>query len=219
METQARPVTADTKGRLLDAAERLFAERGYDATSLRDITAAAGVNLAAVHYHFGSKAGLLRAVVGRVLAPANERRAAGLDALERAGAPPAVDALLAAFVEPVYDVFDRDTERGRVLARLFGRVMGDPGAETRRIVIEEAGPVEGRYLRAFARALPGLPEEELAWRFRCLIGLLVSHQAGLLDDPAGRAGAVGQERTWLRAVLRALLDAPPAGGGGQHPAP
>ena len=72
----------DTKDRILDTAERLFADKGYPATSLRDITNEAGVNLAAVNYHFGSKEALLSAVLDRRIGPVNEKRLELLDAAE-----------------------------------------------------------------------------------------------------------------------------------------
>ena len=75
-------VAIETKNRILDAAERLFADFGYKATSLRDITSEAGVNLASVNYHFGSKEALLAALLERNFAPVNRRRIELLDALE-----------------------------------------------------------------------------------------------------------------------------------------
>src|SRR3954471_3227822 len=85
----------ETKLRILDTAERLFAESGFAATSLRQIISEAGVNLAAVHYHFGSKDELLDAVVTRKAAPVNEERLALLDGLPaEAGIPAILDAFL-----------------------------------------------------------------------------------------------------------------------------
>ena len=99
MESQA-PST--TKDRLLDAAEELFSSRGIDATSLRAITIAAEVNLAAVNYHFGSKDGLVKTVFLRRLEPLNNERLELLDALEisAAGAPIELEAILDAWVMP-----------------------------------------------------------------------------------------------------------------------
>ena len=74
----------DTKERILDVAERLFADRGFPATPLRDITSEAGVNVASVNYHFGSKEALLAAVLERRLHPVNARRLELLDAIESA---------------------------------------------------------------------------------------------------------------------------------------
>ncbi|HMC58416.1 MAG TPA: helix-turn-helix domain-containing protein, partial [Candidatus Solibacter sp.] len=90
----------DTKQKILDTAERLFGEQGYDATSLRHIIAEAGVNLAAVHYHFGSKEELLDEVVVRRAGPVNEARIAMLDRLEAAEGPPVVEKVLEAFLLP-----------------------------------------------------------------------------------------------------------------------
>ena len=93
---------ADTKERILDAAEHLFAERGVDGASLRAVTREAHVNLAAVHYHFGSKEGLLEAVVARRIGPINQDRLKGLEELEAAaqGAPIPVEDLLRVFLAP-----------------------------------------------------------------------------------------------------------------------
>src|SRR5512143_118352 len=94
---------AETKDRILDAAERLFAEHGFDATSLRMITAEAGVNLAAVNYHFRSKDALIEAVFSRCIRPLNRERLRLLAAVEEAsgGAPPRLEDVIRAFVTPV----------------------------------------------------------------------------------------------------------------------
>ena len=95
----------ETKERLLDVAERLFADFGYRATSLRDITSEAGVNLASVNYHFGSKDALLAALLDRRFAPVNHRRLELLDELE-ASADGAVGLrdLVRAFLSPPFDL-------------------------------------------------------------------------------------------------------------------
>src|SRR5579864_4688441 len=95
-----------TKNRILNAAERLFAHDGFEATSLRAITTEANVNLAAVNYHFQSKDALVRAVIGRRMGPVNEKRIAMLDACE-AGAgdgPLPLEPLLEAFLRPVLEI-------------------------------------------------------------------------------------------------------------------
>src|SRR5678809_546336 len=88
--------SAGTKTRILDAAERLFVEHGFEATSLRSLTSAAGVNLAAVNYHFGSKEELFQAVLTRRLDPMNQERIELLEKLEREspGRPISVEKIL-----------------------------------------------------------------------------------------------------------------------------
>src|SRR2546421_12961401 len=109
----ADPTSADTKTRILDAAEVLFMEHGFEATSLRQITAAAGVNLAAVNYHFGSKEELFQAVLTRRLDPMNAERMALLDEYERdqAGEELSCEKILAAMFIPALRL-SRDTKRG-----------------------------------------------------------------------------------------------------------
>src|SRR5437899_12857181 len=97
-----KDVPVATKDRILDAAESLFMEHGFEATSLRSITAAAGVNLAAVNYHFGSKEELFQSVLTRRLDPMNHARLALLTRLEGEAAPHALscDKILTALFVP-----------------------------------------------------------------------------------------------------------------------
>ncbi|KAA9156351.1 TetR/AcrR family transcriptional regulator [Amycolatopsis acidicola] len=92
-----------TRRRLLLAAERLFAERGIDAVSLRAIMAGAGTNIASVHYHFGSKESLVKALIAERGDEVFARRAVLLDELERPGALTA-EGLARAFVLPVAEM-------------------------------------------------------------------------------------------------------------------
>src|SRR6266853_3840828 len=108
---------ADTKTRILDSAEKLFGLNGFEATSLRDITAEADVNLAAVNYHFQSKDSLIDAVIARRIEPINKRR---LEMLDAAGPNPSLEQILTAFITPVLDL---DLEP---LIPLMGRVFSNP---------------------------------------------------------------------------------------------
>src|ERR1700735_4839102 len=107
----------DTKTRILDAAEKLFGEKGFDGTSLRDITAEADVNLAAVNYHFQSKESLIEAVIMRAAGPINDKR---LAMLEASGPDPTIENILEAFVAPILEY---DYER---MAPLMARVLASP---------------------------------------------------------------------------------------------
>jgi AcrR family transcriptional regulator len=156
-----------TKDRILDAAERLLARKQVDATSLREITAEADVNLAAVNYHFQSKDALIRAVIARRIGPVNVKRLAMLDAIE-AGAgegPPPIGAVIEAFIRPVIEL--RGT---RTIAPLMGRVFAESAEFLERFFREHLAEVTERFLAAFGRAVPLLPREEVFWRTHFLIG-------------------------------------------------
>src|SRR5260370_41736213 len=115
----------DTKQKILDAAERLFSEQGYAATSLRQIIAEAGVNLAAVHYHFGSKEELLDDVVRRRAGPVNEARIALLDCIEaeKGNAPPLVERVLEAFLLPTAEAASRHPQFVKLMGRMLAEGM------------------------------------------------------------------------------------------------
>jgi AcrR family transcriptional regulator len=170
-----------TKDRILDAAESLFMEHGFEATSLRAITAAAGVNLASVNYHFGSKEELFQAVLTRRLDPMNQERLDLLTALEReSGQTP-----LPLRSHPGGDVRarvaprPRDPERGgKNFLRLLGRAYADPAPFIRRFLAEQYATMIDRFKTAFGRALPELPKKELSWRLHFIMGALSYTLAG-----------------------------------------
>lgn len=164
-------MSIDTKERLLDAAERLFAQRGFAATSLRDITAEAQANLASVNYHFGSKEALLDAVFERRLVPVNDERLTLLDEYELAAGKRSVSLqrLLWAFLAPPFRHMHTAGDAGRHFMQLVGRVHGAPGGTSREFV-SRFDTVRKRFQSAFARALPHLEEEEVERRMHYVIG-------------------------------------------------
>jgi AcrR family transcriptional regulator len=169
-----------TKARILDAAESLFMEHGFEATSLRTITAAAGVNLASVNYHFGSKEELFQAVLARRLDPMNQERLDLLTRLEQDAGPAALpcDRILAAMFIPALRLA-RDPERGgKDFLRLLGRAYADPAPFIRRFLAEQYATMIVRFKAAFARALPELPRKELSWRLHFIMGALSYTLAG-----------------------------------------
>src|SRR5882672_5833805 len=123
--TQKKHQPADTKVRILTAAESLFMERGYAATTLRMITAKAKVNLAAVNYHFGSKDALIREVFERRLGPLNSARIAHLDGLESGarGKPLTTEQIMEAIVTPALQVSKDPLGGGAVFLRLLGQAF------------------------------------------------------------------------------------------------
>ena len=161
-----------TKDRILEAAETLFIERGFAATSMRAVTGMAGANLAAVHYHFGSKEGLLSAVVHRRVAPVNQERLKGLDQLEaRVGAgATSVEEILEALLAPVLLQVSQD---GSGVPRLIGRLYGEPPSIVQPIIEREFGVLGRRFLAALSEALPEIPPDELSRRFQFIIGAMI----------------------------------------------
>jgi len=174
------PKSTATKERILDAAEALFMEHGFEATTLRQITAAASVNLAAVHYHFGSKEELFEAVLRRRLDPMNLERLALLTRFENESAPKALscEKILAAMFIPALRLA-RDPERGgKNFLRLLGRAYADPAPFIRRFLSEQYAVMIARFKAAFGRALPHLPKQELTWRLHFVMGALSFTLAG-----------------------------------------
>ncbi len=180
VRTLEREAPVATKDRILDVAESLFMEHGFEATSLRSITAAAGVNLAAVNYHFGSKEELFQAVLTRRLDPMNQERLDLLSALERAAAPAAVpcEQILSAMFVPALRLA-RDPERGgKDFLRLLGRAYADPAPFIRQFLSAQYATMIARFKAAFAHALPELPPKELSWRLHFIMGALSYTLAG-----------------------------------------
>lgn len=169
-----------TKEKILDAAEALFMTHGFEATSLRSITAAADVNLAAVNYHFRSKEELFQAVLTRRLDPMNQRRVDLLTRLEQAAAPNAVpcEKILAALFLPALELA-RDRERGGTnFLRLLGRAYADPAPFIRQFLSARYAVMIERFKAAFGEALPELPKRELSWRLHFMMGALSYTLAG-----------------------------------------
>ena len=185
----------DTRERILDVAERLFGERGFPATSLRDITAEAGVNVASVNYHFGSKEALLAEVLERRLEPINERRLELLDAVEaRAGdGPPALEAVIRAFLSPPFHRQRVWGDDGQGFFRLVGRIHGETNEDFRATFVKQFDEVFRRFTAALHRALPHLDDADMSWRMLFMVGsmaftmswgpTLVAHGPAAARDP------------------------------------
>lgn len=214
-----------TKEAILDAAEELFAEHGFAATSLRAITAAAQVNLAAVNYHFGSKEALIDAVFARRVEPMNRARLDTLQALQATYADAAVplDRLIAAFVEPALALSHDRTLGGRRFVRLLGRSLTEPAGALHDSLRGHYEEVSERFKPAFARTLPQLPPEELYWRMHFMVGLLAYLMAGAdvmrliassrLSAQGGSDAVLPRLVTFIEAGMRAPVDASGASEG------
>jgi AcrR family transcriptional regulator len=170
----------ETKDRILAAAESLFMEQGYAATSLRSITAKARVNLAAVNYHFGSKEALIREVFDRRLGPLNQARLDYLARLEleAGGAPLSPEKILEAMIAPVVQLTRDPLKRGAIFLRLLGRALSEPVESMRQVLPVHYRDVVLRFKAALVRALPQIPEEELVWRMHFTFGAMAYAMAG-----------------------------------------
>ena len=181
-------MATDTKDRILDAAEQLFADLGFSTTSLRDITSEAGVNLASVNYHFGSKEALLTAVLARRIAPINELRLQRLDEVERAAGSmgPAMEDILRAFIAPPFEMKAACGDGDRKFVRLLGRVHVETNEEFRTAFIDQFMTVFSRFIEASQRVLPDIEPNEITARFWFIVGAMAhtmmwAQTAGLTD--------------------------------------
>ncbi|HSR53090.1 MAG TPA: TetR family transcriptional regulator [Acidobacteriota bacterium] len=180
-----------TQERILDAAERLFARDGFDGTSVRAITSKAGVNLAAAHYHFGSKEALIRAVFARRLVPLEEDRLKRLDAvMEAAGdGQPDLEGVIRAFIEPAFKICLKPEQGGRRFTRLMGRVHAESGEQVKSVVNQLFSQTIQRFAGALQRALPQLSRPQIFWKMSFLVGSMAFVMASPDAIARGSQGA------------------------------
>jgi Transcriptional regulator len=201
------PSTLSTSDRLLEVAERLFAEKGYSGVSLRSITAAADANMAAVHYYFRSKQGLLQAIFERRAAALTAVRMKALDAaLEEAGdGKPDVRKLLAAFVGPGVEL--AGSPEGETFNRLSAICSVDPDPDVRAIVFGVHDAVARTFTDALRRACPDIDATAFFVKLQCIFGsmMYIRTDNGRVDRlvPADEAMAAKADRA---ASLEHLLD-------------
>ena len=174
-------VQSDTVERILDAAEQLFAEKGFAETSLRLITGKAGVNLAAVNYHFGSKKALIQAVFARFLTPFCQNLEAELDRRERtaADAPTSLEELLELMVSQALGARPRLGQDLSVFMRLLGLALNRQQVHLRQYLEQRYGRVFRRYMLLLNQAAPNLPPLELWWRAHFMLGAAAFSMAGI----------------------------------------
>ena len=204
----------ETRTRILDAAEELFMQHGFEGTSMRQLTSKAGVNLAAVNYHFGSKDALIEAVFRRRLDPMNAARSAALQTLEATSPAPSPEAIIRAFIGESLRMIEDTKSGGRNFIRLLGRTYTEPSKPIRVLIGQLYAPTMERYKSAFERALPQMPREELVWRIHFMFGTL-SYTLAATDAVQLIAGCKPEDRhdarlleDRLAAFLAAGLTAP-----------
>jgi AcrR family transcriptional regulator len=165
----------ETKQRILAAALKVFAEQGYNAATLREITTAADVNIAAVNYHFGSKQALMRAVFGHLARPVNELRLKLLDEYEEQarGKPLSLEQIFDALFRPIVFLSRERKSGGFALVRLIIQVRALPQPFMNSVLSEQFDPVASRIVDAMSRALPHLNREEVFWRYDFALGAML----------------------------------------------
>ena len=207
-------MSLDTKDQILDAAEQLIAEKGIDAVSLRAITAAANVNLAAVHYHFGSKEALVAKVFQRRIEPINRERLRMLDEAEaRAGdGPLPVEDVLEAMVAPAIRVY-AEHAKGPLFMRVCGRIYAEQASYLEDLFAEQFQELVDRLTHAIGRALPEADPPDRAWGMHFAVGAMVHTMtesgklkrfSGGLCDPSDGDATIERMVRYAAAGLRAL---------------
>ncbi len=194
-----------TKLALLKATERLVAAKGFEATSLRAITAAAKVNLAAVNYHFSSKDALILAMLNRRLKPINEARLALLDQFEKAAGskPVPLEKILEALFRPILDLVARRSKEGRDFLRLIALALAEPSAFLKPLVEKEFSEKTRRFHRALRRTLPNLSDAEAHWRLHFAHGVFihtVAHSQVLECTSQGRCRITKADEVLRRII-------------------
>lgn len=193
----------ETRDRILDAAERLFAQSGFDGASMRQITHAAEVNVAAVNYHFGSKEELYAQVFIRRIVPINARRTQLLDAAEaqaeREGRVVSLPEVFTSFVRPVFEL----VEQAPSFLPLLARNIGAPPPFMAGVIETQFRALVHRYRGVLGLAAPHLPAQTLFWRMHFVIGAMLhcaSHHF-TIERLSGGLCRTGQTEEMVRHLI------------------
>ncbi|MGM0953396.1 MAG: TetR/AcrR family transcriptional regulator [Pseudomonadota bacterium] len=207
---------SDTVDRILDAAEVLFAERGFSETSLRMITSKAKVNLAAVNYHFGSKNALIHAVFARFLTPYSATLEESFDELESRseGRVPTLDRILWSLAESAARMPQRNERGISIFMRLLGLAYTQSQGHLRKFLEQEYSEPFGRFMRLLKEATPELSAVDRYWRIQFMLGAtaftMSSSDAliGILETKIGVETSVQEIAARLVPFLAAGMKAP-----------
>ncbi len=177
------------KQRLLDTAERLFAERGFEAVSVRDITGESKANVAAINYHFGSREALIGLVVTYRMGPVIKERLARLETVEKkwAGKAAPLEEILDAMLRPLSGNVRKSDLPEPLRCQLLGRIFMGHGVVFPQEVEQDMENVRHRFARLLAKALPSVSNEDLAWRIQFVTGGIINLLMGR-DAPLAEGG-------------------------------
>lgn len=192
-----------THDRILDAAERLFASEGFSGASLRMITRQAGVNLAAVNYHFGSKEALYLEVVRRRVRPINRVRLARFEeAIAASGeSPPPLAELVDILVRPVFEAHRDPVRGGPHIVRIITRTVGEPLPFMQELIVQEFHTVLARFAQAARRHVPQLSPEEFLWRMSFVVGAM-QHTLATIDRMSALTRGICRDNDYDGALAR-----------------
>lgn len=193
-----------TREQILDAAWKLFGDRGFEDVSVRDVTNEAGVNLASVSYHFGSKTGLIQEVVKKTLNPANQHRLELLEkyAKESGGMDKIpIRKIVDAFVRPVSFPEEHGSNQD-IVARLAARYLIERDYNVPNPVLLLFGEVFKKFITAVKYQLPHLPEDVILSRFLFCTGATLHYQSfvGLAAKIAGHNGGSDPEKRYQQLL-------------------
>lgn len=170
-----KQIQSDSRTRILDTAERLFALNGFKGTSIKHLAEKAGVNQAAVNYYFGSKAALIKNVIERRMQPVNQERMENLNAVQQTarhnGCRPSAENVLRAFVEPGF-AQNKIMAHEKCLMAIASRAFYEPDVTIRNAFIKQVKPPLMLLLRVMKEALPDMPDEVLSLRLHFAIGAM-----------------------------------------------
>tara|TARA_R110000868_G_scaffold321783_4_gene582787 strand:- start:3924 stop:4583 length:660 start_codon:yes stop_codon:yes gene_type:complete len=157
---------------IMDVAERLFAERGFSAVSLREIAREAGVAVSGLNYHFTDRIGLLSAIYARHTQPMNARRRDLLsEALRTPDRSDRLTAVLRAYLLPAF-ASSSDSGGGAQFTRMRAVLSAEGDPEARRIIADSFDDTTRAFIDAIAQCLPGAAREQIVWRSQFLLGAL-----------------------------------------------
>jgi AcrR family transcriptional regulator len=197
--------TTSPKQALIDAAEALYAENGFDGVALREVTKRAGTNLGSVNYYFGSKEDLLGEVVARRVRPINARRLQMLEAaLAKVGAnPPKLEDVLDAFARPLFEG-TKDPQQRESLRRMIVRIFMAADSALANWFESEILPVGRQFGAAVARARPNLPLRHVAEGLFFFAGAMINTLASRrkFEAVSSVIGGVPDDNELLQALVR-----------------
>jgi AcrR family transcriptional regulator len=211
---------ASAKDKILNAAERLFARAGVDGVSMREILKEAGVNVASIHYHFGSKDDLLLALAARQFPRVVERqlellRACAPDSTR----PPLVEQIVEAFVRPALEW--RGAADSTYGQRMIAALSFQGGELQRRIYVEHFHTADAKFIEALRAALPEASPEAIYWRYASMISAVMYTLAGIgriqylsrgLYDPTDVERSIGETVRFYSGALSAAAQAATSSG-------